>query len=775
MSLSPVLVELVRRVYAGESEPRLVAVGRDEAVRPWAALTAVGWTGLLMTDEAGRDIPLLTVADGPRLLRDGEGWAALLAAAVRAGIDAAPSAVVLDGEVAWCPSPQAVPESWSSATLVVTGAAAVSSLESWNRPVLRLARDAAVLPCPGVAGETVLRALAAAGRGADAADAHGFARAATRWAEESHRRWRSSEAVLRVTQSKAHDAQESLARRLRVAEAALAAERVVTASLTARVCELEASTSWRLTAPLRRLSGAARRTSGGTERVPGTAPSPASTPSDRSNSSGDPTAPDRAAVLARRSSQVLEALDAAAADGPATLRDALGAHPVLGPAWWLAYAVLTGSLPTEEDMLAVDARHVAGGTSAALAEVERRFWAAPPSWATDAEVEIVARGILTDGSFTATTALQTGVQRVVRNTTPHWLALGARPVVLDEGPMCWRDPTPAELAGMTGGAAVAAPPPGGPRRVLVPWACDVLTAELKPPTPVGALRAASRWSGSRFSWVVYDLIPLMAPEYVPADVVSGVAGYASVIKHAHRVAAVSRSAVAEFSGFARAAAPQGLAGPEVVAVPAPLAPPPPRTADGDLGARAVRRRPDLPLVLYVGSISPHKNQASFLEAAAAVARRGARFELLFVAPNAWHATEFRRRLEELRAEGLEVGLASDIPDAVLWSLYRSAHVVALLSRVEGYGLPVVEALSVGVPVLTSSFGSMAENAAGGGVVTVDPWRADAVVEELDRILTDPEHHAALAEQAARRPHTSWETYARRTWDALLDLEGEADE
>jgi glycosyltransferase involved in cell wall biosynthesis len=185
-------------------------------------------------------------------------------------------------------------------------------------------------------------------------------------------------------------------------------------------------------------------------------------------------------------------------------------------------------------------------------------------------------------------------------------------------------------------------------------------------------------------------------------------------------------------------------------------------------AASLRTAPDLPLVLCVSSISPHKNQEVLLSAAARLAKEGASFELMFVAPNAWHVDGFRKRLAAVQSDGVPVSLVRDVGDEALWSLYRSAHCVVLISRVEGYGLPVAEALSVGTPVVTSNFGSMREVAAGGGALMVDPTDVAAVAEAVGSLLRDEDLHRSLAAAAAGRPTSSWEQYATRTWSLLLD-------
>jgi glycosyltransferase involved in cell wall biosynthesis len=110
--------------------------------------------------------------------------------------------------------------------------------------------------------------------------------------------------------------------------------------------------------------------------------------------------------------------------------------------------------------------------------------------------------------------------------------------------------------------------------------------------------------------------------------------------------------------------------------------------------------------------------------------------------------------------------ASGIDDAVLGCLYRLAHCTLFPSLSEGYGMPVAESLTAGTPVITSGFGSMAEIAADGGALTIDPRDDDALTDAWDRLLTDPVLHARLRAEALARPFRSWAEYGDEVWTAL---------
>jgi glycosyltransferase involved in cell wall biosynthesis len=138
---------------------------------------------------------------------------------------------------------------------------------------------------------------------------------------------------------------------------------------------------------------------------------------------------------------------------------------------------------------------------------------------------------------------------------------------------------------------------------------------------------------------------------------------------------------------------------------------------------------------------------------------GVRFRLVFIGGNAWRSDAFRMRLAELRAAGRAVSALSGVSDAVLWWAYRLATVTVFPSLNEGFGLPVTESLMSGTPVVTSNYGSMAELAAGGGCITVDPRDDSAIAAGLRTVLTDDKRRHELVAEAAKRTGRSWDAYA----------------
>jgi glycosyltransferase involved in cell wall biosynthesis len=152
-----------------------------------------------------------------------------------------------------------------------------------------------------------------------------------------------------------------------------------------------------------------------------------------------------------------------------------------------------------------------------------------------------------------------------------------------------------------------------------------------------------------------------------------------------------------------------------------------------------------PYVLFVGTVEPRKNLPRLLEAFGRLGDVDA--ELVLVGPEGWStdlpATSARR-----------LGF---VPRADLDGLYAGAAVVAYPSLREGFGLPVLDAMAHGAPVVTSATTSTAE-VAGDAALLVDPLDVDAIAGAIGQLLADPEQAARLGAAARQRAGTF--TWAR---------------
>lgn len=430
-------------------------------------------------------------------------------------------------------------------------------------------------------------------------------------------------------------------------------------------------------------------------------------------------------------------------------------------AMWALLAAVCAAYPTRDDLDRVRRRlELAGPGRRAVAFLE----AAHPLAAQgdlSARAEVVSGAVLVDVDFTAKHDLNTGIQRVCRSLVPIWVTEhDVLPVAWNLEGSALRRLVPSEEDRVLRWGAV--PTGAGPARVgelprafVIPWDAAVVMIETPGGEIADRLAGLGDRSGSRLLCVAHDAIPVVSSDLVLPQVASSFVRYLTAVKFATRVAAVSESAAEEFGGYVQSLPVQGVVGPEVIAVPL-----------GEGAATAPDLPSSPPMVLVVGAHDPRKNHLTVLHSAEVLWREGLDFSLQFIGAGGW-GDAFPDRIHQLRRAGRPVTVRRAVSEAELEAAYASAAFTVFPSLHEGYGLPVVESLSRGTPVVTSDFGSTREVAAGGGAVTVDPRDAVELADAMRRLLTDPDALAALRAEIRERPRRSWRDYADELWERLV--------
>ena len=179
----------------------------------------------------------------------------------------------------------------------------------------------------------------------------------------------------------------------------------------------------------------------------------------------------------------------------------------------------------------------------------------------------------------------------------------------------------------------------------------------------------------------------------------------------------------------------------------------------------VRSRFGLPerYILYVGAIEAKKNIEALLGASVPLVREGVVDGIVLAGPDGRRADGIRKLAAELGLEG-RARFLGYVPQDSMRGLYGLARVFVFPSWFEGFGLPVLEAMACGTPVIVSDSSSLPE-VAGGAAVLFPPAAQNELESALRRVLSDPSLRAGLIERGlARASEFSWAASAARHLD-----------
>ncbi len=179
--------------------------------------------------------------------------------------------------------------------------------------------------------------------------------------------------------------------------------------------------------------------------------------------------------------------------------------------------------------------------------------------------------------------------------------------------------------------------------------------------------------------------------------------------------------------------------------------------------------PDRRFVLSVGTAEPRKNLATVLGAFGVLAGRDPDVELVLAGPRGWKESLGDRLAELPEGVRTRVRALGRVSDGDLAALYELASVFCYPSLDEGFGLPVLEAMAHGTPVVTSADSAMTE-IGGRAVVGVNPTSVDEVAAALASVLESPHTAETMAVSGLERARDySWERTAQLTVDVYREL------
>ncbi len=170
-----------------------------------------------------------------------------------------------------------------------------------------------------------------------------------------------------------------------------------------------------------------------------------------------------------------------------------------------------------------------------------------------------------------------------------------------------------------------------------------------------------------------------------------------------------------------------------------------------------------PSYLLSARLSPRKNLLRLLDALVLLHEREWDIPLVVAGKAGWKSGSIERKMELLVQRHL-VHRIGYVDDRDLPGLYQAATLFAYPSLYEGFGLPVLEAMASGVPVVSSNTSSLPE-VAGDAAILINPMETDEIADAIQRILTDDDVRLSMRERGQQRAkafswtHTAEETLA----------------
>lgn len=179
-----------------------------------------------------------------------------------------------------------------------------------------------------------------------------------------------------------------------------------------------------------------------------------------------------------------------------------------------------------------------------------------------------------------------------------------------------------------------------------------------------------------------------------------------------------------------------------------------------------------PYLLFVGSEDPRKNLGTLLEAFALLLPRFPNAILIKAG-----AVHFREQAAKLRHQAQALGITANVifleqlPDEDIPILYNLADLLVIPSLLEGFGLPALEAMACGTPVIAANASSLPEIVGEAGIL-FDPQKPTELAAALEQLLADPEKQRTLSQAGLARAQTfTLAQQANQTWAAYTEVFG----
>jgi glycosyltransferase involved in cell wall biosynthesis len=167
-----------------------------------------------------------------------------------------------------------------------------------------------------------------------------------------------------------------------------------------------------------------------------------------------------------------------------------------------------------------------------------------------------------------------------------------------------------------------------------------------------------------------------------------------------------------------------------------------------------------PYIFSVGTVQPRKNYGRLIQSLARLRLSGYDINLVIAGGRGWLEDPIYENIRRTKMEN-HVHFIGFADEADLPALYSAAYCFAFPSLYEGFGLPVLEAMACGTPVITSNVSSLPE-VAGDAAIMIDPYDVEALTHSLQQLLDNQNLYQTLIQKGFERAKLfTWEKSARQ--------------
>ena len=186
-------------------------------------------------------------------------------------------------------------------------------------------------------------------------------------------------------------------------------------------------------------------------------------------------------------------------------------------------------------------------------------------------------------------------------------------------------------------------------------------------------------------------------------------------------------------------------------------------------SRKIPKKSDTKRILYVSSLQPRKNHVRLIDVLSKIVNENRKIELTLIAGDAWLDRKIQEKIDQARSINLQIRVLQKISENELIQEYNNCDFTCYLSLEEGFGLPVLESLSMGKVVVTSNVSSMNEFANLPGVIAINPEDESQIQNTFINLIDNETYLKKVTSNVDRNSIRSISQFNQELWSYVKSL------